>query len=163
MPYRVKVHDAVIECDTADEAMALLNLRRSSIPLSVVSSVVDNQPVSIKTHPMSSRREHRVSNSVTKFLLALKDAYPGPLTSEEIAEKLNTTPRGLPAVVVGARVLFKRLGVKFEEMIEWSKRVENENIVRQYQLTRRGLDIIENQYSQEDLAVSEQNDNASSM
>ncbi|MBS0150513.1 MAG: hypothetical protein JSR31_06195 [Nitrospira sp.] len=158
MPYRVKIDQAVVECDTASEAMELLNITRLSIahpPLSVISE----EPVSMRTHAMSSRREPRVSNRVTEFLFALKDAYPSPLTSEEIAERLGTTPKGIPAVVVGIRVLFKRWGVEFEDMIEWSKRIDNENIVRQYRLTNTGLNILEDQYrtSQQEDSVEESN------
>jgi hypothetical protein len=152
MPYRVKISDTVVECDTADEAIELLNIRRSSISLPILS-VVGDQPLTIKTHAMSSKREPRVSNNVTDFLFALKDVYPGPLTSEELAKRLGTTPKGLPAIVVGIRVLFRRWGVEFEDMIDWSKRVEGENIVRQYKLTRFGLETLNSQYGASDQEV----------
>ena len=143
MAYRLRISGLLIECDTAEEAMELIASTRPSLPL-FDHTETPEPPRSIHVHKMS-QREPRVSNSVKEFLSALKEAYPGPVTCEALAKRLDTTAKGIPAIVVGIRVLFGKWGVQFEDMIEYKKKVDGETTVRQYRLTTNGLRVLQEQ------------------
>lgn len=144
MAYRVKINGMLIECDTAEEAVGLSAMNSPSLPLYDHQSKSRESPPGLEVRPMS-KREPRVSNSVKVFLSALQEAYPAPLTSEALAEVLSTTSKGLPAIVVGIRVLFGKWGVKFEDAIEYTKRSDGETTVREYRLTTNGLRVLQEQ------------------
>jgi len=144
MSYRLRLDGKTVECDTAIEAMDLLRLVRETGAQADYAIAVNPPPMPI--HPISPRPQRtRVSNTVTDFLAALKEAFPAPVTNAQMAARLGTTPKGLPAVVLGVRVLLRKWNVPFEEVIERKKRFEGQVEIRQYRLTSKGLKVLQEQ------------------
>lgn len=148
MSYRLRLDGKTVECDTATEAMDLLRASRESgkeIQSDYDIKVVP--PPHIPIHEISAKRppRERVSSRVKDFLVALKEAYPSPVTISRMSTLLNTTPKGLPAVLVGVRVLLRKWNVPFDEVIERRKRLEGETKISQYRLTMSGMKILQEQ------------------
>lgn len=147
MSYRLRFGGTTVECDTATEAMDLLRATRESGTGIKAEYDIKAIPPPMSIHPMSAKRpqRERVSSRVRDFLAALKEAYPGPVTISRMSEMLDTTPKGLPAVLVGVRVLLRRWNVPFAEVIERRKRVEGETKISQYRLTLKGMKVLQDQ------------------
>lgn len=147
MSYRLQLDGKTVECDTAIEAMELLREVRESGNGIKAEYEIKVIPPPMSIHPMSERRpqRERVSGRVKDFLAALMEAYPGPMTITQLSTMLNTTPKGLPAVLVGVRVLLRRWNVPFEEVIERKKRLEGETKISQYRLTMKGMKVLQEQ------------------
>jgi hypothetical protein len=62
-----------------------------------------------------------------------------------MSTRLDTTPKGLPAVIVGVRVLLRKWNVSFEEVIERKQRLEGAIKIGQYRLTSNGMKILQEQ------------------
>lgn len=147
MSYRLRLSGTTVECDTATEAMDLLRATRESGSVIKAEYDIKAIPPPMSIHPMSAKRpqRERVSSRVRDFLAALKEAHPSPVTISRMSEMLDTTPKGLPAVLVGVRVLLRRWNVPFDEVIERRKRLEGETKISQYRLTMRGMKILQEQ------------------
>ncbi len=145
MSYKLRLEGNTVECDTAIEAIALL---RAAQGVGIKPGhAIEVNPTPISIHSISPKKpeRERVSNRVMEFLDALKESFPSPMTVIQMATRLNTVPKGLPAVVVGVRVLLKRWNVSFEEVIEWKQHVEGASKIGQYRLTSKGMKILQEQ------------------
>lgn len=141
MAYRIRVDGVTVECDSTEEAINLVRgARGNSRP---DGHLEINQAPSAKSYPASPRRHIRVSNTVKEFLATLQESYPSPVASDRLAHRLGTTAKGIPAVVLGVRVLIKRWGAKFEDIVEWRKISGDNKTVRQYRLTIDGLKMLQ--------------------
>jgi hypothetical protein len=144
--YRVRLDGYLVECDTPEEIVAILRTAKGAARAGSETTALRLYPAS----PAASRRVERVSNTVKGFLAALKESYPEPMTTAQLAARLGTTPKGLPAVVMGVRVLFGKWGLMFEDVIEWRKRTDSEGVIRQYRLTITGLKQLQEQLQEKE-------------
>ena len=101
MSYRLQLDGNTVECDTAIEAIELLRAAQGS-GLKAAHAIGVNPPP-MPLHQMSPRQpqKERVGSRVKEFLAALKESFPSPLTVAQMSARLDTTPKGLPPVIVG--------------------------------------------------------------
>lgn len=142
MAIRLTIDGVHVECDTPQEVAALIRAAKPREKDVQPRTAIMKQEIHVSPFLRKELPEQKLGlqGNPLEFLIAMKEAFPGSVSSQQIASRLGKTLKSLPIILVGLQNYAKKHGARFDELVIRTNPPNGEK-GSSYKLTDKGLKV----------------------
>lgn len=139
MAIRLSIEGVNVECDTPQEVAALIRAAKQGEKYPQPRPFLNVRPEAKRDPALfRSTEPFPFKGSFREVLIAMKEAFPAGVSSDQIASRIGKTMRSIPIIMVALQTYAKKRNVRFEELIVRGNPPNGEK-GSSYRMTDKGL------------------------